>query len=126
MNKSIRLILILLFLSCSITGFMIKLPSAFRHFDKELHSLFYFGAAAFLNILFLTKSLKKHLIFLISLILFGLGIEYAQEYSNKFFRSRIHGSFDIEDVKYNMIGLISFSLIWLLIYIFIKIKSNIK
>ena len=28
-------------------GFMVKLPSAFRHMDKELHATFYFLAAAF-------------------------------------------------------------------------------
>ena len=35
--------------------FMIRLPSTFSHMDKEMHSLFYFLAAAFLNILFAKK-----------------------------------------------------------------------
>ena len=46
----------------AIVGFMLKLPSVFRHMDKELHALFYFLAAAFLNILFAKRNLIVHLI----------------------------------------------------------------
>lgn len=108
--------------SIAIIGFMIKLPSAFRNYDKELHSMFYFSAALFLNVLFN----KRHLIIFIFLLLFGVGIELSQQFSNRFFNRRIHGRFDIEDVYYNLIGLISFSVIWLFVsfmnYLF---KKNI-
>jgi hypothetical protein len=40
------------FFVASIIGFMVKLPSAFRHIDRELHAVFYFLAAALLNVLF--------------------------------------------------------------------------
>jgi hypothetical protein len=97
--------------SIAIVGFMIKLPSVFRNYDKELHLVFYFCAALFLNVLFY----KRHLIIFIFLLLFGVGIELSQQFSNRFFNRRIHGRFDIEDVYYNLIGLISFSLIWLFV-----------
>ena len=47
------------------------------------------------------------------LYLFGITIEFAQEYSNSLFHSRIHGRYDPEDVKYNLKGLIAFSVIWI-------------
>lgn len=96
----------------AIVGFMIKLPSGFRHIDKELHSLFYFIAAAFLNILFANRKLLRHLLIFVALYLFGAGIEYAQAYSNRFFRSRIHGRYDPEDVQANLNGLLAFSVLW--------------
>ncbi len=44
----------------------------------------------------------------IGLALFGIIIEFAQEFSNKIsiriIGKAIHGRFDVEDVKYNMIG----------------------
>jgi hypothetical protein len=95
----------------AVTGFMIKLPSAFRHFDKELHAAFYFLAAAFLNSLFA----RRHLIIFAFLYLFGMSIELLQEYSNKFFHKRIHGRYDPEDIQYNLKGLVAFSVLWLLI-----------
>lgn len=111
---------------------MIKLPSVFRHFDKELHSLFYFLAAAFLNILFTNKKITIHLLIFGILYLFGMAIEYAQEYSNKFFHKRIHGRYDIEDIQSNLKGLIAFSLLWI-IYVMlcyaykkITIKNAVK
>src|ERR1700712_5087730 len=82
----------------AIVGFMIKLPSGFRHIDKELHTAFYFLAAAFLNVLFAKTRLVRHVIIFIALYVFGIAIEYGQAYSNKFFRSQIHGRFDPEDV----------------------------
>ena len=94
----------------ALVGFMIKLPHAFRHpgEDKSLHFLFYFCAAAFLNILFK----KRHAVIFIFLLFFGIFIEFFQSFSNRFFSSRIHGDFDIKDVKYNIAGLILFSVIW--------------
>ena len=50
LTLSQKLILTFFCFSIAIIGFMIKLPSAFGHYDKELHSLFYFGAALFLKI----------------------------------------------------------------------------
>lgn len=45
------------------------------------------------------------------LYLFGISIEYAQEYSKKF--HLIHGHYDIEDVYSNLKGLTTFSTIWI-------------
>jgi hypothetical protein len=97
----------------SIIGFMIKLPSGFRHIDKELHALFYFVAAAFLNMLFAKRNLGRHLLIFGILYFFGVCIEYAQAYSNQFFHKRIHGRYDPEDVAANLNGLLAFSLLWL-------------
>ena len=105
----------------AIVGFMIKLPSGFRHIDKELHAIFYFLAAAFLNIMFANTKLLRHVLIFIVLYLFGLVIEYAQEYSNKFFRTRIHGRFDPEDIESNLKGLIAFSAIWVLYAVVVQI-----
>ena len=107
---------ILIVVACfgiAIVGFMIKLPSGFRHIDKQLHAAFYFGAAAFLNVLFAGTKLVRHVLIFIVLYLFGMVIEYAQEYSNRFFRSRIHGRFDPEDIQSNLNGLLAFSLLWI-------------
>lgn len=97
----------------AVIGFMLKLPSAFRHVDKELHALFYFLAAAFCNILFNNKKISIHVIIFILLFLFGALIEYAQAYSNKLFHTRIHGRFDPEDLRYNVYGLIAYSVLWI-------------
>lgn len=115
-----KIILIFFCFSIAIIGFMIKLPSVLRHYDKELHSLFYFGAALFLNILFN----KRHLIIFIFLFLFGVAIEFSQEYSNHFFGKRIHGRFDREDVYSNFKGLILFSIIWFFINYLFKKKQQ--
>ena len=98
----------------AVIGFMLKLPSAFRHIDKQLHAAFYFLAAAFVNILFARTKLIRHVIIFVALFVFGAAIEYAQAYSNKFFRKRIHGRFDPEDLQSNLIGLLAFSLLWLI------------
>lgn len=94
---------------------MLKLPSVFRHHDKTLHAAFYFLAAAFLNILFAGRNFLKHGIIFIGLYLFGMGIEYGQAYSNRFFRSPIHGRFDPEDIEWNVKGLLAFSLVWVVL-----------
>lgn len=91
---------------------MLKLPPVFRGHDREMHAIFYFFAAAFLNILFGKNKFSRHVFFFVTLLIFGICIEYAQEYSNKFFNKRIHGRFDIEDVEYNVKGLIAFSALW--------------
>jgi VanZ family protein len=96
---------------------MLKLPKVFHHFDKELHLLFYFCATTLVTLLFP----KRWMISSICLALFGIIIEFAQEFSNKIsiriIGKAIHGRFDIEDVKYNLIGvfcgLILFQLIQL-------------
>lgn len=93
----------------SCIGFMWKLPSAFRGHDKFLHAAFYFCAAAFLHFLFR----KRALLILVGLFLFGVAIEWAQEYSNKVTGKRIHGRFDIEDVYANSKGLLLYAGLWL-------------
>lgn len=98
----------------AVIGFMLKLPSVFRHVDKELHALFYFLAAAFCNILFNNKKPAIHIGIFIGLFLFGAFIEYAQAYSNKLFHTRIHGRFDPEDLWFNVKGLIAYSVLWVL------------
>jgi hypothetical protein len=119
-----KLLLTFFCFSIAIIGFMIKLPSVFRNYDKELHSMFYFSAALFLNILFR----KRHLFIFIFLFLFGLAIEFSQQYSNKLFNKKIHGRFDIDDVYSNVKGLLLFSVIWFFIsfinYLFNKNKIN--
>ena len=122
-NLNQRLFIIVVFFTVAITGFMIKLPSVFRHFDKELHASFYFLAAAFIHVLFATKKLKWHALIFALLLAFGVFIEFSQAFSNKFFGKRIHGRFDPEDLKWNLKGLIAFSLLWL-IYSGVKLINN--
>lgn len=98
----------------AIAGFMLRLPAIFRGLDKEMHTAFYFVAAAFLNILFAKRSIIIHTCIAGFLFAFGYCIELAQEYSNKLFRKRIHGRFDPEDVAANLQGLVYFSALWLL------------
>jgi hypothetical protein len=107
-----KTLLTIVALILSVIGFMIKLPSVFHHYDKELHAAFYFFAAGFLNILY-GKNLTTHILIFFVLLGFGIAIEYAQAYSNTLLHKRIHGRFDIEDVKANTKGLIAFSLIWI-------------
>ena len=118
-----KTLLIITCFALSILGFMLKLPSTLRHFDKELHSIFYFFAAAFVNLLFANKKITLHLLIFGELYLFGVAIEYAQEYSNKFFHKRIHGRYDVEDIQSNLKGLIAFSILWMIyvvLYFFYK------
>ncbi len=126
LSKGTKIGIIIVCLIISIIGFMIKLPSAFRHMDKELHALFYFLAAAFANLLYANRKITLHIIIFILLFLFGVAIEYAQAYSNTFFRVRIHGRFDIEDVAANTKGLLAFSIVWIMIVfvMFVYRKSS--
>jgi len=95
-------------------GFMIKLPRVFREHDKELHFLFYFYAC-FLGNLFLAKNNTiKYVMIAIGLIVFGFGIEYLQGASNHFFKKKIHGDFDIQDIKHNVSGVLLYSSLFLL------------
>jgi len=90
-----------------ILGFMVKLPAVFHHYDKELHAAFYFFATIFFGLQFP----KKWLLVIFCLLIFGFGIELAQAFSNKIsirlIGKSIHGRFDIEDIHYNIKGLIS-------------------
>jgi hypothetical protein len=112
-TRAQKLIISLLVLACSVVGFMIKLPAMFRHHDREMHAAFYFLAAAFFSLLYAGRNFWIHLFILAALAAFGAGIEYAQEFSNRLVRHPFHGRFDSEDVKYNFIGLLAFSVIWL-------------
>lgn len=121
-----KLLITALTFSAAIIGFMVKLPAVFRHHDKEMHALFYFLAAAFLNILFVQRKLLPHIIIFILLWLFGVAIEYAQEYSNQYFHTKIHGRYDKEDVLWNTKGLIAFSIVWSLYAAAMLFYKNIR
>jgi VanZ family protein len=105
-------LLVLLFILVSIVGFMMKLPSVFRDYDKELHLLFYLATAVSLSILFAYRNYFYHVMTLIGLFCFGVFIEYCQEVSNSFVGKKIHGNFDIEDVIFNTLGLFIAFFIW--------------
>ena len=97
--------LILLFSIFAFIGFMWRLPRIFHHYDKELHMAFYFFALLFLSALY-----PKRLIQVFFLLLFaGIGIELLQSFSNRIsvrlIGKAIHGRFDWQDVKYNLLGL---------------------
>ena len=126
LNNWIKVLLVLSCVGVSVVGFMIKLPSGFRHIDKELHAVFYFLAAAFFNVLFAKRNLIKHIAIFVLLYLFGVAIEYAQEYSNKYFRKRIHGRYDIEDVQANLKGLILFSIFWIVLVGILIVYDRMK
>jgi len=126
LNNGTKALLILLCLSLAVIGFLVKLPSNFRQIDKELHSVFYFLAAAFINLLFANKNLIRHIVISISLYLFGMAIEYAQEYSNKYFHKKIHGRYDIEDIQANLKGLVLFSIFWMLLIIILFVYQKFK
>jgi len=128
LNKWTKILLVSVCFALAIVGFMVKLPSGFKHFDKELHSIFYFFAAAFLNLLFANKKIVLHLLIFISLYLFGISIEYAQAYSNDLFHVRIHGRYDPEDVQSNLKGLIAFSICWIIYvaFLFVYNKATFK
>ena len=121
LSVSQKLLIAFVCFAVAIAGFMLKLPSPFRRIDKELHATFYFLAAALLNVLFAGTRFVRHAVIFISLYLFGMAIEYAQAYSNRFFRKRIHGRFDPEDVEWNLKGLIAFSVLWVFVTVVILI-----
>lgn len=108
-----KITLTILAFGVAIVGFMVRLPSVFSHSDKMMHSVFYFVAAAFLNILFAKRNLLIHAFIFGFLYLFGIGIEYAQQYSNTFLHKKIHGNADPEDIHANLQGIVAFSVLWL-------------
>ena len=93
-----------------------------------MHSLFYFLAAASLNFFFARRIIFRHVVIFIFLLLFGIAIEFAQEYSNKFLHKRIHGRFDIEDIQSNFKGLIVFSILWITynVILFVNKRRNTR
>lgn len=109
-----KVIITILVLGCSVVGFMVKLPAMFRHHDREMHAAFYFMAAAFFTLLFAGRNFWIFIFIIAALAAFGVCIEYAQEYSNRLVLHPFHGRFDPEDVKYNIMGLLAFSAIWVL------------
>ncbi|MBS1763998.1 MAG: hypothetical protein JSS90_03400 [Bacteroidetes bacterium] len=116
MSDKIKYSIVAICFAISCCGFLIKLPVPFRDIDTELHALFFFMAAAFLNILFKVKKLNNHLMIFGMLLLFGTLIEFAQDYSNKLLHKTIHGKFDPNDLKYNLIGMTIFSIFWFAYY----------
>ena len=126
LNSSVKILLVGAFIVVSVIGFMVKLPAGFRHIDKELHVAFYFLAAAFLNLLFTNKKIVTHLLIFIILCLFGISIEYAQAYSNKFFHVKIHGRYDPEDVKSNIKDLVAFSICWMVCMVVKYMHNSVK
>jgi hypothetical protein len=108
-----KIVIVTIFTLVSVIGLMIKLPPIFRTIDKEMHFLFYFFSAAFLNLLFGNGKFLRHVLIFAFLLCFGYFIEHAQEYSNRFFSKRIHGNYDFADIKYNIMGLVLFSSLWI-------------
>ena len=126
-TNSTKIVLVVFCFIASVVGFLVKLPSSFRHIDKELHFAYYFLAAAFLNILFGIKNFFRHIFISVILYLFGVGIEFAQEEYNKVFHVRFHGRYDPEDVKANLEGLVIFSIVWAITMLFVlALKANKK
>jgi hypothetical protein len=105
MRNTYKIILISILAVFSIVGFMVKLPKIFHHFDKELHMIFYFSTIMIIAFFFP----KRWMISSIGLALFGIIIEFVQEFSNKIsiriIGKAIHCRFDVEDLKYNFIGI---------------------
>jgi hypothetical protein len=125
LSNWMKVFLVFIWLALSVLGFMWKLPSSFRHIDKELHAAFYFLAAFFLNVLFTNGKFTRHILIFLLLYVFSISIEYAQAYSNKFFRVRIHGRYDPEDVKYNLRGLVAYSALWIVYRLVFTVYSKI-
>lgn len=122
-----KILLTLFCFGIAVVGFILKLPGAFRQYDKQLHTAFYFLAAAFLNILFAKRNLFIHALIFGALYLFGMAIEHGQVLSKKLWHIP-HGRYDPEDVQSNLKGLIAFSVLWIIItgisYVAIKKKPT--
>ena len=121
-----RITILIIVFFISIYCFLIKLPVPFRKIDTQIHALFFFTAAAFVNILFLVKDIKSHLLIFGMLFLFSSLIEFAQEYSNTLVHKRIHGNFDPNDLKFNLLGLCLFSLLWFAYFMYNTITKYFK
>ena len=107
-------------------GFMLRLPAVFRGHDKEMHFLFYLLFALFLTLLFAQKKILNHFLISFFLLLFGTGIEWMQEVSNKILNKKIHGRFDPEDVFFNALGLLCASGFWFTYLVVNKILNSNK
>jgi len=57
------------------------------------------------------------------LFTFGALIEFAQEYLNVLLERRIHGNFNPIDLKYDLLGLVCFMMLWM-VFIAMKIKTS--
>ena len=126
MGTSGKIVLTIICSCLALVGFMVKLPSGFRHIDKELHALFYFLAAAFLNILFTKKRVLVHILIFAALYYIGIAIEYAQAYSNELLHKRIHGRYDPEDVRANLNGLLLYSALWIVYVVLVSGYNKIR
>ena len=118
--------LLLTLLTLSFIGFIIKLPSVFRHHDRELHFLFYLLTAIFFNLIFGKDRVTNLIVIFILLLIFGIGIEVMQELSNHLYPKKIHGNFDPLDVFYNLLGLIVATLFWGVSSLIKKIINNLN
>ena len=107
---------------CSVIGFMVSLPREFHNYDKQLHAFFYFAAAIVINFIYP----KKWVLITLSLLLFGIAIEFLQEFSNKIIGKKIHGNFDIQDVKFNTIGLVIGSVCFFIVLFLMQISGMKK
>lgn len=121
--QNLKIVFVLAAFAIAIFCFMIKLPKSLRKIDSELHTLFFFSAAAFLNIIFLVKKLTIHFLIFGMLFTFSVLTEFAQEYSNSFVARKIHGNFDPSDLKYNLFGLCCFTILWLIFKGFRKLTT---
>lgn len=119
-----KLLIIFIGFGIALYCFMIKLPVPLRKIDTELHALFFFSAAAFLNLMFCVKQINNHLMIFGLLLTASVLIEFAQEYSNSLVTKRIHGNFDPIDIKYNLFGLIAFSVLWFTYYLFLTVRKS--
>jgi|LakMenEpi03Aug12_release.lakeMendotaPanAssembly.Ray.scaffolds.fasta_scaffold948124_2 ABC-type iron transport system FetAB permease component len=104
--------LIMTLLTLSFIGFIIKLPSVFRHHDSELHFLFYLLTAIFFYFIFGKNRMSNHIVIFFLLLIFGIGIEVMQELSNHLLPKKIHGKFDPKDIFYNLLGLVAATVFW--------------
>lgn len=118
--------LIMTLLTLSFIGFIIKLPSVFRHHDSELHFLFYLLTAIFFYFIFGKNRMSNHIVIFFLLLIFGIGIEVMQELSNHLLPKKIHGKFDPKDVFYNLLGLIAATLFWGVSLLVKKIINTIE
>ena len=114
MSTASKVTIVIICFILALIGFLIKIPVPLRGHDKLLHSSFYFFAAAFFHLLFR----RGLLIILVTLALFGIFIEYAQQWSNTLTHSRIHGRFDPQDIYANLKGLGVYAVIGVLIVVF--------
>ena len=118
LNNQTKVLLTIACFAIATIGFIAKLPSVFYHHDKALHALFYFFAAAFLNVQFADRKISRHVAIFIFLFLFGVAIEFGQYISKKVLHIS-HGNPDPKDVQSNLGGLILFSICWFVYFIII-------